>query len=466
MITQQKTMPSVLGTFESLVSAFEMVGTNILVADLDFNILYANPASVTTLTSLESELRSSFGVTVDEMMGASIHTFHKNTQRVERVLTTPSALPHKTRFGFANVHLEADINSIKDEAGLASAYIVSWKDISAEIAQKEEVEAGARLAQETADELSGKVQQILSVVETAAQGDLTSEITVSGEDPIGRLGEGLDQFFAKLRADFQSLQVTSTSNASSSEELSATANEMLKTATVTADQAKIATSAAETVSANVQTVATGSEELSASIREISSNTANAAGVAGRAVSVANATNDQVRKLGESSAEIGQVVKVITSIAQQTNLLALNATIEAARAGEAGKGFAVVANEVKELAKETARATEDISVRIGTIQTDTEGAVDAIGQISTIIDEINGIQNTIASAVEEQTATVAEITRSVHEAAKGSSEIAGNISEVAGAATGTQDGARNTREAADDLGRMAAEMSTLLTKYNI
>ncbi|MDE0897001.1 MAG: methyl-accepting chemotaxis protein, partial [Planctomycetota bacterium] len=154
------------------------------------------------------------------------------------------------------------------------------------------------------------------------------------------------------------------------------------------------------------------------------------------------------------------------IAQQTNLLALNATIEAARAGEAGKGFAVVANEVKELAKETAQATEDISSRIGMIQSDTEGAVEAIGQISVIIDEINGIQNTIASAVEEQTATVGEIARSVHEAAGGSGAIAANISEVASAAQGTQDGARNTREAADELGRMAAEMSELLQKYTI
>ncbi len=163
-------------------------------------------------------------------------------------------------------------------------------------------------------------------------------------------------------------------------------------------------------------------------------------VAKNAVSVACLTNETVKKLGESSSEIGNVIKVITSIAQQTNLLALNATIEAARAGEAGKGFAVVANEVKELAKQTAKATEEIGQKIEAIQGDTKGAVKAIEQISTIIDQINDISNSIASAVEEQTVTTNEIGRSVVEAAKGVGEIAKNISGVAVAAKNTTQGA--------------------------
>ena len=176
------------------------------------------------------------------------------------------------------------------------------------------------------------------------------------------------------------------------------------------------------------------------------------------------TNATVGKLGESSAEIGQVIKVITSIAQQTNLLALNATIEAARAGEAGKGFAVVANEVKELAKETAKATEDISRKIEAIQGDTKGAVEAIGQITTIINQLNDISNTIASAVEEQTATTNEITRNVGEAAKGSSQIVENIVSVATAAKSTTEGATNTQTAAQELARMAAELQRLVGQF--
>jgi methyl-accepting chemotaxis protein len=182
--------------------------------------------------------------------------------------------------------------------------------------------------------------------------------------------------------------------------------------------------------------------------------------------VADTANSTVAKLGESSAEIGKVIKVITSIAQQTNLLALNATIEAARAGEAGKGFAVVANEVKELAKETAKATEDISQKIEAIQGDTRGAVEAIEQISTIIAQINDIQSSIASAVEEQTATTNEIARNVSEAARGSGEIAENITGVAAAAQGTAKGAEETQRAAGELSQMAGDLQQLVDRFQV
>jgi methyl-accepting chemotaxis protein len=172
----------------------------------------------------------------------------------------------------------------------------------------------------------------------------------------------------------------------------------------------------------------------------------------------------VTRLGESSREIGDVVKVITSIAEQTNLLALNATIEAARAGEAGKGFAVVANEVKELAQETAKATEDIARRVEAIQQDTTGAVSAIGRISEVIGQINDYQLTIASAVEEQTATTNEMSRSVGEAADGSGQIATNIGGVSGAADATNQALGQTRTAVDELARMATELRTAVSRF--
>ena len=229
----------------------------------------------------------------------------------------------------------------------------------------------------------------------------------------------------------------------------------------TAAQANAVAGASEQVSTNVQTVAAGTEEMSASIREIARNAADAAKVAREAVDLAASTNATVTKLGDSSTEVGNVIKVITSIAQQTKLLALNATIEAARAGEAGKGFAVVANEVKELAKETAKATEDISQRIEAIQADSRGAVAAIGKISTTINQINDIQNTIASAVEEQTATTNEMSRNVAEGAKGSNEISRNIAGVATAARDTTAGAAKALESARVLTVMAAELEKLV-----
>ena len=252
--------------------------------------------------------------------------------------------------------------------------------------------------------------------------------------------------------------------AAASQELTSVSQQMAANAEETATQANVASAAAEQVSKNVSTVATGTEEMGASIKEIAKSANDAARVATSAVKVAERTNATVAKLGESSAEIGNVIKVITSIAQQTNLLALNATIEAARAGEAGKGFAVVANEVKELAKQTAKATEDIGRKIEAIQGDTKGAVEAIAQIGKIINQINDIQNTIASAVEEQTATTGEISRNISEAATGSSEIAQNITGVAQAARSTTEGANNTKSSADELARIAQEMQTLVSKF--
>ena len=201
-----------------------------------------------------------------------------------------------------------------------------------------------------------------------------------------------------------------------------------------------------------------------SIQEISASTHDAARVANDAVLVAQSTNETVAKLGESSSEIGNVIKVITSIAEQTNLLALNATIEAARAGEAGKGFAVVANEVKDLAQETAKATEDISRRIAAIQADTDGAVTAIGEISEVIGKINDYQTTIAAAVEEQTATTNEMARNVAEAATGAAQIAENVVGVATAAETTTTGVGESQRAAADLARMSEELQGLVGRF--
>jgi methyl-accepting chemotaxis protein len=234
----------------------------------------------------------------------------------------------------------------------------------------------------------------------------------------------------------------------------------------TSGQANMVSTAAEDVSKNVSIVATGSEDMLDSLRKISQNANEAARVAQNAVGVAQATNHTVGKLGSSSMEIGEVIKVIASIAQQTNLLALNATIEAVRAGEAGKGFAVVANEVKELAKATARATEDIGKKIETIQGDTQAAVTAIGEIGGIIGNISEISNLIASAVEEQATTTNEIERNVDLAAKGTTEIAANISSMAKAARNTTSAAIDTQKASSALAETASRFEILVGRFKL
>jgi methyl-accepting chemotaxis protein len=453
-----------LASLEFLKATLDSVQTNIFLADQRFVIIFANERAHATLRGLADEVRKAFGVEVDKIVGGSIHRFHKNPAAVERILRNPAVLPHRADFTFGQVTLETRINGVFGPNQEILGYVVNWEDVSEKLVTERKVQEGNERERRQAEDLRIRVDSILEVVNAASRGDLTREIKVEGTDSVGQMAEGLCKFFTNLRGNISNIAQTAQVLASSSQELTAVSQQMAANAEETAVQANVASAAAEQVSKNVSTVSTGAEEMGASIKEIAKNANEAAKVATAAVKVAQQTNATVAKLGESSAEIGNVIKVITLIAQQTNLLALNATIEAARAGEAGKGFAVVANEVKELAKQTAKATEDISRKIEAIQTDTKGAVEAIGQIGQIINQINDIQNTIASAVEEQTATTGEISRNVAEAAKGSNEIAQNITGVAQAARGTTEGAGNTKNSADELSRLAFSLQTLVGQF--
>jgi methyl-accepting chemotaxis protein len=314
------------------------------------------------------------------------------------------------------------------------------------------------------------IRQQLATVSTAlgavADNDLTIAAEVRSRDELGRMAMAVNRAREGLRTTVSSLTTGAHNLGDSTTQLTGVTARIGGSAREAAAQAGLVAGAAGDVSASVQSVAAGSDEMGASIREIAQNANDAAQVASSAVGVAQSTNDTVAKLGTSSAEIGDVVKVITAIAEQTNLLALNATIEAARAGDAGKGFAVVASEVKDLAQETARATEDISRRVETIQADTSSAVDAIGEISQIIQRINDYQVTIASAVEEQTATTAEMSRSIGEAAQGSSTIATNINGVAASAEQTSSTLVEADAAVSQLNRVAEELRVVAERFRV
>jgi methyl-accepting chemotaxis protein len=292
------------------------------------------------------------------------------------------------------------------------------------------------------------------------------DLSVEAQDEIGEASKSLNIMKNNLRKTIQAIAETAEHVASAGEELNVNSQQISANSEETSAQADVVAQAVQNVNQNLQSVSTGAEEMTTTIRSIASNAHEAATVAGEAVKTAEEANRTVGKLGDSSAEIGAVIKVITSIAEQTNLLALNATIEAARAGDAGKGFAVVANEVKELAKQTAKATEDISRKIKTIQNDTKNAVDAIGTIAQVITHINEISGTIATAVEEQNATTNEMTRNVADAAKGSGEITQNIAGVAEAARGTSASTQESQKAATELAKTAEQLRGLVAQFKV
>jgi methyl-accepting chemotaxis protein len=319
--------------------------------------------------------------------------------------------------------------------------------------------------------ISLSLNRLSRMIQDIAQGegDVTKRLVIAGafaDDELGEVSRLFNIFMDKLQDLLRGVMGHTHKLAEASQQLLDANRDISMNSGETALQADSVSRVTQHVSQNLQRLSSGAGEMTSTIQSIAANTTQAAKVAATAVDTAQAANSTVAKLGQSGEEIGVVIKMITSIAQQTNLLALNATIEAARAGEAGKGFAVVANEVKELAKQTAKATEDISHKITAIQTDTKGAAEAIGTVGGVINQIDAISATIAAAVEEQSATTTEMKRNATEAADGARDISANIERVAQAANGTSSRAQESEKAAQQLATIADELSQLMAQFKI
>ncbi|MEM1026093.1 MAG: methyl-accepting chemotaxis protein [Myxococcota bacterium] len=369
------------------------------------------------------------------------------TRRTLAALDIPETIKGDTEAAIERAVLQLAAGRPKEEDGMK-------EDMSSN---------GARDAQGVPD---GRITAMIGALDAISSGDFSRRVDVQGGDEVAELAMKINGVIDSYKDTVSTVSSTTHRMESMTSSVGTATQEMSATVESSSTEAQEAAAGARQVHNNVQTVAAAAEEMAIGVREIAKNASEAARVATGAVQMAHNTNETISKLGDSSTEIGKVIKVITSIAQQTNLLALNATIEAARAGEAGKGFAVVANEVKELAKETAKATEDISQKIEKIQNDTKGAVDAIGEISNIINQINDYQSSIASAVEEQTATTNEISRSVTEAARGSESIAGNVEKVAASTRGSTKAIDSVRQSTTELSGVAESLSRLTARFRL
>lgn len=501
-----------------LQSMLDNLPTNVLVADKDLVIRYMNPASTRKLRRLQQHLP----VSVDEIVGSSIDIFHKNPSHQRAMLANGDDLPHRAQIKVADEILDLLVTAIRDHRGQYIGPMVTWDVVT----EKVRTEAEMTRVQNMMDNIPINVmmanRDFELVYMNPASRNTLKKLEYLLPKPVDQLlGEKIDIFHKdpesqrrllsdpknlphrsriQLADEFLDLQVSAILDkdgsylgpmvswsvvthqvkladdfesdvkgvvevvTSSATEMQASSNNVAAMAEETARQAQATAAASEEATTNVQTVAAAAEELSKSIDEIARHVQDASRMTRQAVEGADRANKTIQDLGGASNEIGQVIKVITSIAQQTNLLALNATIEAARAGEAGKGFAVVANEVKELARQTARATEDISQKIEAIQGSTGVAIDAIQTIGDGIGKIDEISTVIASAVEEQTAATNEISRNVAEAARGTSEVSSNVASVSEAAGESGRGANDILTAASALGEESVKLDQVTTEF--
>ncbi|MEM1417768.1 MAG: PAS domain-containing methyl-accepting chemotaxis protein [Myxococcota bacterium] len=459
VVTEKKRNEEAMARVRAMVEGAPMA---MMQVDRDLVVTYANPASVELLERIEEHLP----IRAKDIVGTCIDVFHADPAHQRRILDDASKLPHEATIEVGGESLSLLISPVRNLAGEHVGASLTWEIVTEKLRFEAERAARARRDAEEAEDARQRVTRILEVVVAAVSGYLSREVEKPGEGPLGETGRGLNLLVSEFSSKIFDIRQGANVLDGSAETLQTSSQTLGANAEETEQQATVVSAAAEQVSQSVQTVAAGVEELGAAVGQIADNAKEAAQAATLGVDEARQSNATVSALGESSAAIGQVIKVITSIAQQTNLLALNATIEAARAGDAGRGFAVVANEVKELAKETARATEDIERRIEAIQTDTDSAVEAIGRVTERMERVNEIQSVISLSVEEQRVTTQEIARSLAEASRGTAEIADNITGVAEAARDTTGVASHVRTATDEMQSVTGSLGELVGAFRL
>jgi methyl-accepting chemotaxis protein len=505
---------------ETLKQMLDVVCTNVMYADADFNLVYMNDLAKSTLEEIADAVKSEFNLEIEELIGINIDKFHgAKAKNIRKILSSSKNFPHHAEISFGGKILDLNINCV-EVSGKIVGYVVNWSEVS--LKKKLEVEAARARSMVDQSPVNTMMADKSGKIVYMNQKSKETLLTIQKDLPIKvdqMVGVNIDMFHKnpehqrniikdqtklpmtskiKVGENFMDLKIspifdhngtyigpmvtweliteklklvnelteTATQLNDSAKKLQSVSTNMAASAEETSAQSNTAAAASEEVNSGVQTVATNMEEMAASIKEITKSTNESSQMSNEAMKMATNTNNIISQLGASSQDIGDVIKVISSIAQQTNLLALNATIEAARAGEAGKGFAVVANEVKELAKQTAKATNDITKKIETIQNDSKTAVGAIAEISMVVEKLNNNASNIAASVEEQAAATNEVSRIVQESAEAVRSISSNIAQVSEAASVTGKGANQTQDAAKNLGNIAEQLTKLVKSIKV
>ena len=489
---------------------------NIMYADLNFNITYVNPKSLETLKKIEQYLP----VSADNIVGSNIDIFHKNPSHQRRMLSDPSNLPHRALITVGPEKLDLMAAAIYNSKGDHVGTMVTWDIVTERVKSETEMARMKNMIENApvnimmADrdfrlvyinpESMNTLKKIQHLLPKPAEQLLGESIDIFHKNPAHQrrivgdpsnlphlakihLGDQVLELNVSAIFDNQqnylgamvvwniitdkinlhsSLKDAAQQLSASAEELNATVEEMLRNADITSRQSQSATDSADVVANGVNALSASAEEMRASIKEISRNSSSAAEMSKKSKDQAEGANRSIEKLGTSSQDIGNVIKVISMIAQQTNLLALNATIEAARAGDAGRGFSVVANEVKELANQTSQATEEITQKISAIQQDSQEAIDAIKFISEGIEQLSEISGSIATAVEEQSATTNEVFRVIQDSNTGVQNIADNVKMITDSSKTTSISAQQIKEAADSLAKLSTVMQKLVSDIEL